>query len=54
LLSKFRGDGHDDWLEGIGGERFLEKLFEFESDEIFRFVDWRENCIVDMEMWGFR
>ena len=48
------GDGHNDWLEGMGHERFLEKLFEFESDGIFRFGGWRENCIVDREVWGFR
>jgi len=47
-------DGHNDWLEGMGHERFLEKLFEFESDGIFRFGGWRENCIVDREMWGLR
>jgi len=34
---EIRGGEHNDWLEGIGEERFLEKLFEFESDGIFRF-----------------
>jgi len=48
------GEGHNDWLEGIDDERFLEKLFEFESDGIFRFRGWRENCIVDREMRNFR
>jgi len=42
VVSKSWGDGHNDWLEGIGDERFLEKLFEFESDGIFRFGGWRE------------
>ena len=37
------GDEHNDWLKGMGDERFLEKLFEFESDGIFRFGGWREN-----------
>ena len=49
-----QGVGQNDWLEGIGDKQFLEKLFEFESDGIFRFGGWRENCIVDREMWGFR
>ena len=31
------GGGHNKGLEGIRDERFLEKLFEFELDGIFRF-----------------
>jgi len=54
VVSNPRGDEHNDWLEGIRDERFFEKLFEFESDGILRFGGWRENCIVDGEMWGFR
>jgi len=45
VVLKSRGTGHNDWLEGIGDERFLAKLFEFESDGIFGFGGWRENCI---------
>jgi len=29
--------GYSDWLEEVGEERFLEKLFELELDGIFRF-----------------